>query len=72
MIPAATVVQCLSKVQSSVDVNSLIQQGLISHPCDRKIKAVYEDIHQLQLAISQQLGHGRFLITVIKLTHFTN
>ena len=43
MIPAATVVQCLSKVQSSVDVNSLIQQGLISHPCDRKIKAVYED-----------------------------
>ena len=43
MIPAATVVPCSSKVQSSVDVNSLIQQGLISHPCDRKIKAVYED-----------------------------
>ena len=43
MIPAATLVQCLSKVQSSVDVNSLIQQGLIIHPCDRKIKVVYKD-----------------------------
>ena len=47
MIPAATVVPCSSKVQSSVDVNSLIQQGLISHPCDRKIKAVYEDDPQI-------------------------
>ena len=43
MIPAATVVPCSSKVQSSVDVNSLIEQGLISHPCDRKIEVTYED-----------------------------
>ena len=43
MIPAATVVPCSAKVQSSVDVNSLIQQGLISHPCGRKIKVIYED-----------------------------
>ena len=43
MIPAATVVPCSTKVQSSVDVNSLIQQGLISHPCDRKIEVAYKD-----------------------------
>ena len=43
MIPAATVVPCSSKVQSSIDANSLIQQGLISHPCDRKMKVIYKD-----------------------------
>ena len=43
MIPAATVVPCSSKVQRSVDVNSLIQQGSISHPCKIKINVVYKD-----------------------------
>ena len=43
IIPAATVVPCSSKVQHSVDVNSLIKKGLISHPCDRKIEVVYKD-----------------------------
>ena len=43
MIATSTVVPCSSKVQSSVDVNSLIQQGLISHSCDRKIEVIYKD-----------------------------
>ena len=43
MLPAATVVPCSTKVQRSVDFNSLIQQGLISHSCGRKIKVIYKD-----------------------------
>ena len=43
MIPAATVVPCSSKLQTAVDVNSLIQQGLIRHPCKIRIYVVYKD-----------------------------
>ena len=44
MMPAATVVPCSSKVQSSVDVDSLIHQGLISHPCVRKVLPIQKPL----------------------------